>query len=141
MKRFVFTADMLQKYHHYSQKPMVKFAFDILSSVKQTGSFPTQWSIVYDLGNLTVYFRTRRHPQIKSLDLSTFDRRCSDPVKVLDMQTDTDGDVHPLFKDYSEETNYNLIDDAFSGSGYFGHVPNHVIRFRATYPDNNRCIE
>ena len=56
LDRFVNAAVALQE---YSGEDLINYSFNILERVKQKDS-STQWSIVYDLKNLEVYFKTRR---------------------------------------------------------------------------------
>ncbi|MDY6792083.1 MAG: linear amide C-N hydrolase [Thermodesulfobacteriota bacterium] len=137
MKRFVFASKMLRDFHLKPKKSMVDYAFKILYSVKQSTS--TQWSIVYDLNALTVYFHTRKCPGMKSVNLTAFDLKCSTPVEVLDMNSDSTGNILHLFYDYSKETNYRLIRDAFDGTWFLRNTPAVVMDRRATYPDSHIC--
>ena len=82
-------------------------AFQILDSVAQGTS--TQWSIVYTLGERTVYFRTQTTPKVKSVSLDAFALDCPAERKVLDIDTDATGDVASLFSDYTADLNRDLL--------------------------------
>jgi choloylglycine hydrolase len=139
LQRFNYAAKMLREFQLNPKASMVDYAFEILNSVRQSVS--TQWSVVYDLNNQIVYFSTKQHPSIKTVDLSTFDLRCSTQIKVRDMDIDLEGDVRALFYDYSKDTNYNLIRDAFNGTGFLRNIPISYIERRAAHPDSHICKE
>jgi choloylglycine hydrolase len=68
-----------------NEREAVDYAFEVLADAAQKGY--TQWSIVYDQKRGRVYFRTRKSPAIKSLDLNSFDYTCGSTVKMLDIDT------------------------------------------------------
>ena len=59
---------MIQQLNTSIAKPLVDYAFDILAKVAQ-GNF-TKWSIVYDITNKTIQFRTNRFKEIKTMSFS-----------------------------------------------------------------------
>src|SRR5688572_13334458 len=71
--------------------PLVDYSFDILNKVAQ-GSH-TKWSIVYDITNKKIHFKTLGHSQIKWVAFSSFDFNCSTGSKAIDMNLDTPGDI------------------------------------------------
>ncbi|MCP4021393.1 MAG: hypothetical protein GY729_06090 [Desulfobacteraceae bacterium] len=58
-ERFFWAADQVKKYAPQNETSPVQYAFDLLKSVEHN-IFPynTQWSIVYDIASLTIYFKT-----------------------------------------------------------------------------------
>jgi len=80
--RFVSVAKMLNNYDPKTSKPIVEYAFDILKNVANGGidgvqvqyyGITTQWSIVYDIKNLRIYFRTLANQNIRYINLISFD--------------------------------------------------------------------
>jgi penicillin V acylase-like amidase (Ntn superfamily) len=104
-----------------TEKEAVEYAFDILADVAQKNS--TQWSIVYDQKRGKIHFRTRKTPQIKTIDTTAFDYSCSAPVKMFDMNAELTGDISHHFKNYSREANRDLIERAFNGTDFLRSVP------------------
>lgn len=90
--RFSNACAMIQQYKRAkTSKPLVDYSFDILSRVAQ-GNF-TKWSIVYDLSNKKIYFKTTEHQQVKTVTLNQFRFECSAPPKWYDLNQDDKGEV------------------------------------------------
>ncbi|MBM3133365.1 MAG: PEP-CTERM sorting domain-containing protein, partial [Chloroflexi bacterium] len=102
LSRFVRAAYRLQT---YDGSDGIGYAFDTLDYVKSG----TKWSIVYEVQNLRIHFRTLSNPQIRQIDLSFFDFSCDTPVKMLDIESNLSGDVSSEFIDYSDQTNCDLV--------------------------------
>ena len=151
--RFVSTANMLKNYDPKTSKPIVDYAFDILKKVANGGidgvkvrscGFATQWSIVYDIKNLRIYFRTFANLNIRYINLKSFDFSCKTPVKVLDIQTDLSGDVTKNFIDYTQQINRKLVGLAFKKSWTIPEIslfPEEVLDIISRYPETTICTD
>lgn len=140
IERFIHVANMVQNYDPKKTKSPIDFAFRILRSVEHPSK--TQWSIVYDLKNLSIYFRTLGNQRIRHFDLKSFDLSCSTPVRVLDVQAELSGDISDEFIDYTYQINRNLIGEAFRKTPFLSHLPNGNLDIRASYPDEmTSCID
>ncbi len=113
VERFTTVADMIGRYDRKTSKSAVDYAFDILKSVEVIGDVATEWSIVYDIKNLRIHFRTLENQNIRHVDLKHFDFSCQTPVKVYDIQTDQSGNVTKKFIDYTQQINQQLVRNAF----------------------------
>jgi penicillin V acylase-like amidase (Ntn superfamily) len=91
-------------------KPLTDHAFDILEEVAQ-GDF-TKWSIVYDITNKTIKFKTNRFKQIKTISFSAFDFNCSATAKVWDMNQKSSGPVNNLFQNFNSDINKRIVETA-----------------------------
>ena len=135
--RFVRAANMVRNYDPKTSKSAIAYAFDILRNVAQ--GMRTQWSIVYDVENLRIYFRTRRNQEIRQVDLNSFDFSCITPVKVLDINAELSGDVTDSFVDYTQQINRNLIRNVFRKSSFLTDVPEESLDKLARYPESTAC--
>ena len=115
LSRFVRAAEMLKKYKPKKSPSAVDYAFDIISNVRANGMgymlgepLYTQWSIVYDIKNLKVYFYTRGNEQIRYFALSSFDFSCKTPVTILDINSNLSGDVATNFVNCTHKANRDL---------------------------------
>ena len=140
--RFVRAAEMLEAYKPEASPSAVDYAFDILSSVRANGMgymlgepIYTQWSIVYDIKNLKVYFRTWGNEQIRYFALSSFDFSCKTPIKIFDIQADLSGDVTKKFIDYTEQINRKLL-----GNTPLLNLPEDVLDKLSKYPETTTCV-
>jgi len=137
--RFARAANMVKNYDPKTSKAPIDYAFDILENVAH--HFYTQWRIVYDVKNLSVFFRTLENQSIRHFSLKSFDLSCATPVKVLDVNTELSGDISDKFVDYTYQINRNLIGEAFRKTPSLSAVPDHVLDMRSKYPEGASCIE
>ncbi len=137
--RFLRAASMAEKYKTDPSKPVIDYAFDILSNVSQ--GIPTKWRIVYDLNNFRVYFQTYGNPQRRFFDFQSFDLSCENPIKVLDINANFKGDVTNHFKDYTRQINYDLIRNSFKKTTVFNDMPEETLKRLARYPESNLCTQ
>lgn len=113
------------------------YASLILKSVAM-GAY-TKWSIIYDLRNERIYFKTFSKPELKYVDLRAMDFSCQTPVRALDLNLDAAGDVHTSFGDHTQQMNYELIKKALKQTNLHTNDSDELIRFRAAYPESTRC--
>ncbi|HEX6846035.1 MAG TPA: linear amide C-N hydrolase [Chitinophagaceae bacterium] len=111
LERFSEACSMIQKLRAGDiTKPVTDYAFDILKEVAQ-GDF-TKWSIVYDIKNKTIQFKTNRFQQIKAVGFSAFDFNCTASSKVWDMNQSGIGNINKLFTDFSSAINKRIVETA-----------------------------
>lgn len=140
LDRFVRAADMLKNHDPKSESSPIDYAFDILENVANpSASWGTKWSIVYDVKNLRVYFRTFTNDRIRHVDLQSFDFACQAPVKVLDIDVDESGDVTHLFQIYTQQMNLDLIRHSFQETYFLRDIPDDVLEELSRYPESARC--
>lgn len=139
LDRFARAANMLARHDASKDKAIVDYAFSILDSVDNPEW--TQWSIVYDVTNKVVHFKTKDAPQLRKFSFENFDFACTASSKVIDMRTDKTGDISAHFIDYSTEINRTLIGRSFKGTEFLENTPDAVMDQRASYPDSMYCKE
>jgi penicillin V acylase-like amidase (Ntn superfamily) len=100
LRRFYTAAERVISFESNGTESAVDYAFKTLDLVSRG---ETQWSIVFDTENQRVYFKTKMHPQIRYVDLSTFDFSCLTPVLMLDVQENLSGDISSNFVGYLHE--------------------------------------
>lgn len=113
--RFQTACRMVETYKaENTQQPIVDYAFSILDGVGQQDF--TKWSIVYDLKNLKIHFRTASHRDIRIIEMKNFDLSCAAEPRSFPMDTKTKGIVTERFIAYSDETNRKKLKKAFAES-------------------------
>jgi choloylglycine hydrolase len=137
LDRFVRAASAVGVYDPVKGSSGVDYAFGVLADVAQ-GEY-TKWSIVYDLGRLRVYFRTRDSSAIKYVDLRAFDLSCATPVTVLDVNAPLAGDVSKRFEDYTYERDRALVEASFRGVPFLAKTPAPLLDAVARYPETMGC--
>jgi penicillin V acylase-like amidase (Ntn superfamily) len=93
------------------ETPSLESSFSILDSVSMANL--TTWNIVYKLETREVFYRTKRNPEIRSLNLNSFDFDCSSPTLMLDIHNGRES-VDPQFVPFSYERNYETVTDSLS---------------------------
>ena len=113
--RFSKACSMVQQYQKVNiNKPIVDYSFDILKSVSQ-GDF-TKWSIVYDIKNLKIYFKSNGFEQVKNISLSAFNFACSSTPFAFNMNQSIAGDINQNFIAYNNLMNKQFLQKAFKES-------------------------
>lgn len=96
LDRFVKACSMVKQFNETDiNMPVTDFAFSVLDKVSQ-GSF-TKWSIVYDITNRKIHFKTEANKSIKRFQFSSFDFACNQPAKMFNMNQDVKGDIDNRF--------------------------------------------
>lgn len=100
-------AKMMKEYS--GNENIVEYGYEILEILSGKVS---KWSVIFDVKNMTVYFRTTQVPNIKSFSVKSFDFSSDTPVKMLNIQDTTlSGDAGGRFIDFNDEANTKLVKD------------------------------
>ncbi len=103
LDRFVIAAERLKAYGSNGARSIVDYAFDTLGAVRQGPA--TKWSIVYDIKNLDIHYRTQRRPETKTVRLRDFDLSYESPVQMINVNTAHTGLLNTHFVDYDPDLN------------------------------------
>ena len=101
-ERFLKTVTLLKEKTDFNSKT----AFKILDNVKQKD---TQWSIVYDLKDKVIEFKTSESKIIKKIELSLFDFTCNTPTEFIDINTDLKTITNEDFRELKYDDNKYLL--------------------------------
>jgi choloylglycine hydrolase len=103
----------LKRYDHLSKvlnngslNVSIEKIFDILTGVQEKD---TQWSIVYDIKNRTIFWKSQESPSVKSVSLRDLDFSCRQRSLFLDVNSIESKSVQSLFAPLSRELNEKLI--------------------------------
>jgi choloylglycine hydrolase len=144
--RFAKIARRIQRYRSENINPPIEFAFDILGSVSagKYNHHATVWSIVYDIKNFRIYFKTYENRNIRTIGFDDFDFSCSSPDLVLDLTANLIGDVSDDFVEYSTAMNMELVNSVmtiYNEAGFMEKPPEAAIQFLAGYPEMVKCMQ
>lgn len=107
--RFVIAAEALEEYNLDETQSPTDFCFDPLSSLQY--SHTKQWSIVYDLKDFQISFRTVGHPGIKFFNFSDMDFSTDPDFMILpSIDLDKAGDITDNLVDYSIKADKRVIE-------------------------------
>jgi choloylglycine hydrolase len=111
LERFSAACNMINQYKSDANgRSLIDHSFAILDKVAQ-GDY-TKWSIVYDITEKKIWFRTQRSKQLRSINFSAFDFSCSVLSKQINMNGKEQGEISNLFSDFSDEANRQIFEKA-----------------------------
>ena len=134
--RFIHIGVALKKYPGNKSNP-IDYSFDILKSVS-LGQY-TKWSIVYDLNNLSVFYKTKSSKRIKNINLKKFELNCSDDTKSINIINTYKGDISDLFITSSIEDNKKMILESFKSTPFLRNMSPESIKEIYNYPLQFKC--
>lgn len=137
LERFAKTCTIMRKYNPNTGKKAVEYGFEILDDVSQ-GDY-TKWTIVYDIKNMKIYFKTVLNRNIKNIELSALDFGCSTPVKMINIDFENPGNVTSAMKNYSYDENRELIEGSYSNVEFLKKISSEVKDKTAKYPETLLC--
>jgi penicillin V acylase-like amidase (Ntn superfamily) len=99
--RFSTAADMISAYKRTSNKTAIAYSFEILDQV----ALDQSWSIVYDIKNMLIHFKTTANKKIRKIDVSKFQFDCTEKSLLYDLKDKNEGLINSLFMPYDKAFN------------------------------------
>lgn len=137
LNRFAKACTMLELFNKVENISAVDYGFTILNNVSQESH--TKWSIVYDIKNMKIYFKTFENSKIKNINITSLDFDCSSPVKMMDVNYDTEGNVNESLIEYNYSANRKLIENSYNGVDFLKGVDDQEKNKTAMYPEELNC--
>ena len=135
--RFAKTCSMIQNYKDKITIPVVDYGFEILNEVSQNEY--TRWSIVYDIKNRKIFYKTNSNKEIRNIDMSMLDFKCITPVMMIDINEGRSENINYRLKDYSYESNRKLIEDSYGSVDFLKDTSDEEKNYTASYPEKLHC--
>lgn len=111
LERFATACNMVEQVKKLDKKTSaVDYSFQILDKVSQ-GDF-TKWSIVYDLKNKQIHFKTESSPDRKMIRFNAFNFDCGLKSRIIDVNTGLKGDISEKMESYSSDYNRKIVTTA-----------------------------
>lgn len=110
--RFGTVAKMIENYKSVSDKSPIEYSFSILDKVALDGS----WSIVYDIKNMTIYFKSASNQTRKTINISEFDFACDTKGLMFNLLDKSNGDITFSFTEFTSELNNNKLSAAIKSN-------------------------
>lgn len=137
LNRFANACSMLQQYKQAdTNKQPVDYAFTMLQKVAQR-SF-TKWSIVYDITNKKIFFKSNNYQNQKVVSLSFFDYACSSKPQSFNINQDGRGEISKDFVAFNNDDNKKMVRAAFNESLGL-HIDERLQKAVAEFPATLRC--
>ena len=136
--RFRKACAMVEQYRSFPNNiPAVEYSFDILKGVAQ-GDF-TKWSIVYDIGNSMIYFKTSSNSRTRFVRFDQINFDCNEKALAFDINMSGEGNIRGLLKALSPDLNGKTIEKSFSESNNRISIPPGYIKKIVSYSALVRC--
>jgi penicillin V acylase-like amidase (Ntn superfamily) len=119
-----------------TEQPPIDATFAVLADVAQPDS--TQWSLVYELQEGRVHFKTSGNHRARTVDLSELDLDCTADSLTIGLMADGSGDVTTLLEPYDAEVNLKTIRAGLTAKRVTA-PSEEAIQTRAGYPDKLLC--
>lgn len=134
LDRFVIAADRLKAFQpDGSRQAAIEYAFDTLAAVRQGKA--TKWSIVHDVKNLEIHYKTERCDKIRTVRLKDLDFSPKTPVRMVSINTPHTGVLTPFFMDYDADLNSWLIYYCVKHTPMLSQIPDMLLEVLARYPE------
>lgn len=138
LDRFTKACNMIRDFKNSpADYPITDYAFNILADVAQ-GNY-TKWSIVYDITNKTIQFKTNRFSQIKKVSFSSFDLACTSTAKVWDMNQNAAGAIDGRFENFSTTINRRIVETACRESRKEINISDEAVKDIWEYSTRTNC--
>ena len=93
----------------------IEFAFETLSEIAQRS---TRWSVVYDLGQRRIEFRTDKNKSRRWISLGDLEFSCSMAVLAMDLNGRGEGDVMSDLAPLEESKNLKVIRTSYRKTSF-----------------------
>lgn len=114
----------------------IDYSYSILESVAQPGG--TKWSIVYDISNKVIYYRSELNPERQKIELKNIDFSCNDQrlyVPMSEMLSEGPG-----FRNLTYEDNVNMFRTLKNGVDFLKDaVPEEAVEGFGRYFETIKC--
>jgi len=129
LSRFVRVASLIKM-----DAPSLETSFSVLESVSMAGL--TTWNIVYNLETREVFYRTAANPEVRSLNLKSFNFDCSSPTLMLDIHQGRES-VDQQFVPFDYQRNYEVLANSLSDIQFSWVLAPLLNR----YPTSTYCVD
>ncbi|MCD4833607.1 MAG: linear amide C-N hydrolase [Bacteroidales bacterium] len=94
-----------------SKESIIEYSFKSLSSVSNPAR--TQWSIVFDITNNEIYFKSLSNNEIRKLQMDDFNYNKDTKIRILDIQNSKTNLIHNQFKELNNTLAKEYLDTVF----------------------------
>jgi choloylglycine hydrolase len=138
IERFAKACSMVQQFQQNNMKmAATDYAFTILDKVSQQNF--TKWSIVFDISNKKILFKTEGYTAVKSVRFDSFDFNCSTTSKMYNINQHKSGDVAAAFVNFSVDKGRPILETAVKESSPNVSISNSMKEALLNYSKEIQC--
>jgi choloylglycine hydrolase len=134
--RFIHIGIALKNYNRGNANP-IDYSFNILKNVSM-GNY-TKWTIVYDLNNLSISYRTKTSRGLKIIKMNSFNLNCSDETISINIINNYKEDVSKFFIFTPIELNKKMVLESFRNTPFLMNIKPEYVEAIYKYPSNFKC--
>jgi hypothetical protein len=113
----------------------------IIVSAQNVSQQSTKWSLVFDVNNLRLYYKTAPKRETRYVSLMNFDLKCNSDVYMLDVNDMGTGNTFTRFVPYTLELNSQLTRSTYLQlEPQFGPFTEEVLNKIFSYPSTTSCL-
>ena len=116
---------------------LIDYGFSILNAVAQ--GLATQWSIIYDLTDRKIYYRTHQNAETRRIDFNTFYYNCSGNYLFIDIDQQNNAPADFLALDFLR--NFDLINSVCNDVEFLSNIPGEYRKATAGVFLDSVCAE
>lgn len=121
---------------------IIDYGFNILNEVGSPSR--TQWSVIYDIKNKNIYFKSIQNKQSRTISMNDFNFSCRNNIRLLDIQNSTSEEkIEKQFFDFSLDyyRNYlKILNKSFEDNvPGFPKISTELLDFQVNYPLRSEC--
>jgi choloylglycine hydrolase len=132
--RFTKVINMIMAYKSTTTASVIDYSFSILNEV----ALDTSWSIVYDIKNMKIHFRTASYKKIREIDLTTLDFGCESKVLLYDLNAKHQKIfANKYFTKYKKVVNREVLEDAIASNEII--LPKDILDQFYEYSEKCKC--
>ncbi len=120
--RFSTASKLVEQYSSEKNLSVVDYSFSILDKVALDGS----WSIVYDIKNMKIHFKTTSNRKLRSIDVLSFDFDCKRSSLLYDLRSKDVSLINDKFNPFTFDLNKLKMEDAIRTNRI--NLPNEVLQ-------------
>jgi len=106
-----------------------------LQVIDQVQAPSTQWQVAYDLEQRQIYFRTEGQRQVRRIDLGECQFGAGHPVRLMEIDPPSAGDVTAQLRKYRPADNRRLVERSFAATDFTRRLPAVLKEQVIVYPD------
>jgi penicillin V acylase-like amidase (Ntn superfamily) len=107
--RFNTAVDLVK---NYDGSAPVSYSFNILEQV----ALSAEWSVVYDINQQQVHFKTKSNTEVRLVDLHDLDFTCSNQTQAYNLEGNEKGKISKKFIPLSSTANKKLVQQALENN-------------------------
>jgi choloylglycine hydrolase len=109
--RFTTAANMIRNFQPQNSS-LIDYSFHILDSVALSGS----WSIVYDIKNMKIHFKTQSNRNVQTIDFASFNFDCKNESLIYNLKESNSGIIDKFFIPFNPKINKSIIQKALKSN-------------------------